>query len=334
MAKETEKAVRAPMLEYADNINSSINTSALDAILNTSPEIPEPIEPAGNNPKQNGPEANRPVVTNNDELYSYLDTYIKEHQPESKETRQRRERKEKIEGIISASSDAARAISNMISVHNYAPNMYDGDRNMTTKMRERFEKEKAERKAEDDKWFQYVMMRRKLGNEDAAIEYQRGRDELQDKIRMSAEARAQAKADRDAKMADLKMQLLAGKIDEQEYQTQVAEAEAEYAGLYYKNRAIRVGQKASGGGSKGGSTGQFTVKRRNDKGEWEYKTGFKTEAAARNFATTYASDGWFYETTPVTSTSTSTKKDMWGRDQTSTSTSTRDVSTQKGTIGW
>lgn len=270
----------------------------------------------------------------NSELIDWLEKKIDERKPMSNEDLEKLRKKQKAEGIISGISDAVMSISNLLTTTRYAPNIESASKGvMSDAAKARWDKAKAEREAKEDKWFQYVMARRKMDNEDAATEYQHGRDSIQDSIRMSAEARAQAKANRDAQMADLKMQLLAGKINEQEYQTQVAQAEADYAEAYWqskidvnksqKNKNDRWQPSRGGSGSRGSGKPAEHAWRDKD-GNLHYA---HSESAARSQA---AANGGTYVTTPTTTTTT--KKDAFGRDQ--TTTSTRDVSTPKITIGW
>lgn len=279
-----------------------------------------------------------PKITNDDELHDYLVAYIKEHTPESKADREKRERREKIEGIISSSADAARAIANMIAVHNYAPNMYDNDKSMSTKMRERLAKEKAERQAADDRWFQYAMTLRKMDNEDAAVKYQHGRDAIQDQIKQNQDLRAELRLvmEKDKSDAYIKLQnARAAGVDAKtamdQYNAEIKRIDMEYRERLNQsqiNKNNRVGTEKQGSGVEG----QHTVKRwDSQKNEWEYKTGFKTKDAAKNYAATYSEDGWEYAINPTITTTTTTKNMLGGEE---TQTSTRDESTPKRKIGW
>ena len=141
-----------------------------------------------------------------DELVEYLERKIQGYRPLSEKDLEKLRRKQKAEGIISGISDAVRSVANLIATHHYAPNMYNGNSSMSAKAKARFDKAKAERDAEDDQHFNYVMALRRLRDADAATEYQHKRDALQDRIRLSQEARAQLKADRDAALANLRME--------------------------------------------------------------------------------------------------------------------------------
>ena len=102
----------------------------------------------------------------NQELIDYLDRKIKENEPKTKEELAKIERRQKAEGIISSISDAVRSVANLAATHNYAPNMFNPTDGMTARANARFEKEKADRQAAEDKWYNYAITRAKLRDED------------------------------------------------------------------------------------------------------------------------------------------------------------------------
>lgn len=104
--------------------------------------------------------------SSNQDVIDYLEAKIAQHKPLSDEALAKIRRKQKIEGIISGVSDAAQAISNLMFTHHYAPNMYDPKEGMSAKAKARFEKEKAEREAEDEKYFNYALQLGKLKGAD------------------------------------------------------------------------------------------------------------------------------------------------------------------------
>jgi hypothetical protein len=206
--------------------------------------------------------------------------------------------------------------------------MYNPKEGMSAKAKERFDKKKAQREKMRDQFFNYAMMIGKLekGQEDKA--YQRGRDALKYSI-------AEAKADRDAKLADIRYRAALQKLNEAEAKQAEWEANKEYrdtvnqAKLEEINSRTNKNNRTGSGTSGGGKTGQFTVWRINPQtGEKECKSGFRSESSARNYAATHSGEGWAYSTTP--STSIITKNDEWGKPQ--TSTIVRDTSTQINTM--
>ena len=57
-------------------------------------------------------------------------------------------------------------MSNLIFTHHYAPNMYNPKEGMSAKAKERFEKEKAQREADADKYLQYALTIGKMKDAD------------------------------------------------------------------------------------------------------------------------------------------------------------------------
>lgn len=252
-----------------------------------------------------------------------------ENRPETPEERKKRERKEKSKRIIAAVSDGISALSNLYFTSQYAPDMYNHEKaSMTNAVDKRIERLRADREKKHDQYFNYAMMLGKLeeGQEDKT--YQRGRDALKDAI-------AQAKADRDAKLADIRYRAASQKLNEAEAKQAEWEANEEYrrevddAKLEEIKSRTAKNNRSGSGNSGGGKTGQFTVWRINPQtGEKEYKSGFRSESSARNYAATHSGEGWAYSTTP--STSIMTKNDKRGKPQ--TSTIVRDTSTQINTM--
>lgn len=255
------------------------------------------------------------------------------HLPTKEELEKERRRK-KTEGIISSIADASRAVANLVFTTQHAPDMYRHEESsMTGRWKKRYDDLKKEREADADRYLNYALTIGKLKDAQDAREYQHGRDALQDQIRMSQEARAQLKADRDAAMADLKMQLMAGKITQQEAAARAKEIEAEYADQYWNARVDELKSRKNKNdrwqpstGRRGGGGGGRPAEH-----AWRDKNGnlhyCHSESAARSQA---AANGGTYVTTPTRRTST--KPDKWGNP--STTTTETDVSTPKVTIDW
>jgi hypothetical protein len=106
-------------------------------------------------------------VSNNAELIAELERRRDKDKPLSPEDLKKLRRKQKIEGIISGVTDAAEAMSNLLFTTQYAPNMYNAANSMSAKTKERWDKEKAERDAADDKFLNYSLQIAKLKGEDA-----------------------------------------------------------------------------------------------------------------------------------------------------------------------
>lgn len=101
-----------------------------------------------------------------EELIPQLEQRMAEFKPLSEEELKKLRRKQKIEGIISGVSDAAQSVANLIFTHHYAPNMYNPKEGMSAKAKERFDKEKAQREADADKYLQYALTIGKMKDAD------------------------------------------------------------------------------------------------------------------------------------------------------------------------
>ena len=127
---------------------------------------PAPITPAGSSSTTVRTTTSAPISTTIPEQYtasSYaelipqLEKRMAEYKPLSEEELKKLRRRQKAEGIISGISDAAQAVSNLIFTTQYAPNMYNAKEGMSAKAKERFDKEKAQREADADKYLQYAL---------------------------------------------------------------------------------------------------------------------------------------------------------------------------------
>lgn len=267
------------------------------------------------------------------------------HAPESEEERRKRERRERSRRIIGAMSDGLSALGNLYFTSQYAPDMYDPVAGSQLKgADERIERLRAEREANADRYLNYALKIGDLENAKEQQAYQRGRDALADRIRESAEERAQAKADRDAAMQALKAQLMLGKISEQDAQAKAAEIEAEYARRYWEaklgvlasqkgkndaqaHRALHPVVRSGGGKSGGGGGGDWSAVDSNGKIHY-------FSAKSLNQAHSYcAGRGWqlltSYTETSSDVNNTSSSKDPYGQETTNTtnrSTTTRSQS--------
>lgn len=263
----------------------------------------------------------------------------------TKEELEKERRRKKTEGIISSIADASRAVANLAFTTQYAPNMYKSDSTMTGRWKDRWDKLKKERQEDEDNYFNYALMIHKLREGKEQKKYQRGRDALQDQIRLSQEQRAQLNADRNAAMADLKMKLLGGKISEQEAATRAAEIEAEYADDFWtarvdelqsrrrKNDRWQPSSGRGGSGGKGGSTGDYLAYNPDNPAE-------TIHISARNAkeAWTRVPNGWTMR--QESTERETTKPNKWGDKQTTTSKTNPNPGNSgpgkkpKGKIGW
>lgn len=138
---------------------------------------PAPITPAGSSSSSTTVKTTStvPIATTIPEQYtasSYaelipqLEKRMAEYKPLSEEELKKLRRRQKIEGIISGISDAAQAVSNLWFTSQYAPNMYNAKEGMSAKAKERFDKEKAQREADADKYLQYALTIGKMKDAD------------------------------------------------------------------------------------------------------------------------------------------------------------------------
>lgn len=178
------------------------------------------------------------------ELIPQLEKRMNEYKPLSEDDLKKLRRRQKAEGIISGISDAVQSVANLVFTHHYAPNMYNPKEGMSAKAKERFDRLKAEREADEEKYYNYAMTIGRLKDAQEQKTYQRGRDALQDGIRESQENRAQLKADRDAAMAELRMELMQGKISQQVAAAEAKRIEAEYADRYWNARIEKENSQA------------------------------------------------------------------------------------------
>lgn len=138
---------------------------------------PAPITPAGSSSSSTTVKTTStvPIATSIPEQYtasSYaeliplLEKRMAEYKPLSEEELKKLRRRQKVEGIISGISDAAQAVSNLWFTSQYAPNMYNPKEGMSAKAKERFDKEKAQREADADKYLQYALTIGKMKDAD------------------------------------------------------------------------------------------------------------------------------------------------------------------------
>lgn len=192
---------------------------------------------------------------------NYVELYdlMNPDKPETPEEKAAREKREKRETMFAAINDGISALSNLFFTTRYAPNSYDPSKGMSAVTKDRWEKLRKEREARrkeyNDGYWRAVMMDREKERDDRNWKHTLEREEISDKYREAADDRAQAKADRDAAMANLRMQLMQGQIDEKTAAAEAKKIEAQYANAYWQSRINKNNRPASGGG-RGGSSKQ------------------------------------------------------------------------------
>lgn len=156
------------------------------------------------------------------------------HMP-SAEDLERERRRKRTQGVISGIADGLSALGNLAFTTRYAPNMYNGGDSLTGRWRERWERMAKERDADADRYLNYSLMIGKLRDAEEQKAYQRGRDALQDNIR-------EAKAEYDARMADIRYRREVQKLGAAEA---AAEAKEANDALERKLKQARIDELAS-----------------------------------------------------------------------------------------
>lgn len=135
----------------------------------------QPIVPSGTSTTTNKTTTSVPISTSIPaeytassyaELIPQLEKRMAEYKPLSEEELKKLRRRQKVEGIISGISDAVQSVANLVFTHNYAPNMYNPKEGMSAKAKERFDKEKAQREADADKFLNYALTIGKMKDAD------------------------------------------------------------------------------------------------------------------------------------------------------------------------
>lgn len=173
-----------------------------------------------------------------------------------------REKREKWQGVIGGIADMGSALANLFFTAGGAPNMYNHAQGMSERNRVRWEKAKAEREANREKYLDRlyklaqikdaedgklrVLERQRKADEETKEQREWERDKWEREIAIK-----EAKANKDAVLADLRVQYMQGKIDGVEYANAIKAVELQHAQSYYRNRASGAGKKGSGGGGNG-----------------------------------------------------------------------------------
>ncbi|MDE5643371.1 MAG: hypothetical protein K2I56_07745 [Muribaculaceae bacterium] len=101
-----------------------------------------------------------------DEIIKQLERRRDQYKPLTDEQLEKLRKRQKAEGMLSGISDAVRSVANLAFTHHYAPDMYDSSKSMSARAKARFDKEKADREAEEDRWLNYSMTISKLKDAD------------------------------------------------------------------------------------------------------------------------------------------------------------------------
>lgn len=250
-----------------------------------------------------------------------------ENRPETQEERKKRERREKSKRIIAAVSDGISALGNLFFTTQYAPNMYNPEKGMTTAVDKRLEQLKAERERKRDQYMNYALTLGNLENQRAAT--LRELEAQQERMRLAHE-RAQREAEAHGWMAALqqdKQREQKGKADRAAQEAIAAQAEAEAAPeLQQAKIATEKARKGSLDASASNSRASAAAHGRSNVSEfsaWDEKRHehkFRTKEAADAFAKQHGT--WREENVSET-TNTETRRTPTAQPQSRTSTKTK-----------
>ena len=192
------------------------------------------------------------------ELFQQMSPY----KPPTPEELERERKKQKREAVFAAIGEGISAMSNLYFTTQYAPDAFDPSKGMAATTKARFDRLKKEREDNQRQYMEGFMRAMRLDAEDARDErnwnHTIERERVSDRYKEAADARAQAKADRDAAMAQLRMDLMQGKINQQEAAAEAKRIEADYAEAYWQSRINKNNyRRPIGSGSRGGKAPEY-----------------------------------------------------------------------------
>lgn len=188
-----------------------------------------------------------------EEMFQQMSPY----KPPTPEELEKERKKQKREAIFAAIGEGISAMSNLFFTTQYAPNAFDPSKGMAATTKARFDQLKKDREDNQRQYMDGFMRAMKWDADDARDErnwnHTIERERVTDHYKEAADARAQAKADRDAAMAQLRMDLMQGKINQQEAAAEAKRIEADYAEAYWQSRINKNNyRRPIGSGSRGG----------------------------------------------------------------------------------
>lgn len=190
---------------------------------------------------------------------SYVEMFqqMSPYKPPTPEELEKERKKHKREAIFAAIGEGISAMSNLYFTTQYAPNAFDPSKGMAATTKARFDQLKKDREQNQREYMEGFMRAMRWDAEDARNErnwkHTIEREKVADHYKEAADARAQAKADRDAAMAQLRMDLMQGKINQQEAAAEAKRIEADYAEAYWQSRINKNNyRRPIGSGSRGG----------------------------------------------------------------------------------
>ncbi|MDL2223102.1 hypothetical protein LJB98_03285 [Bacteroidales bacterium OttesenSCG-928-M11] len=229
--------------------------ATLDEILGTGTQLPEsqqveevkvstdlPQPPATTSPQQQsqGPtvaEQSSTTATQPQRMsYSQMFQQMSPYKPPTQEDLDKERKKQKREAIFAAIGDGISSLSNLYFTTKGAPNAYDPSKGMSAKAKERYDKLKTEREANQRQYMSSYLQALKMDDDTDRADRNWRRQLERDAI---LDSRAEAKEKRDIAMADLNEKLKAHQITQAEYKAEQERIKSEYAGDYEKSRIDR-----------------------------------------------------------------------------------------------
>lgn len=272
-----------------------------------------------------------------DQQIAMLENEANRLKPETEEERKKRERREKSQKIVAAVSDGLQALSNLFFTTRGAPNMYDHkEASQLTPLQEKFEKLKAERQANADKYLQYSLKIGDLRNERAKT--LREMEAEQEKQRLARE-KAQREQEAHKWLAELqpdKLREQKGKADKAGYDADTSKAEADNAPAMQKakletEKAHKNAYEASAGASRAAAKNSIASANEHESNtrgryQWFDKNGnvhyAKTEDEALYYARQHGTlDSVDDNTTRITDSDVVNRGKVTGKKSSKTTTS-------------
>ncbi len=179
------------------------------------------------------------------------------YKPPTPEELEKERKKQKREAIFAAIGEGISALSNLYFTSQGAPNSFDPSKGMAATTKKRFDQLKKEREDNQRQYMEGFMRTMRWDAEDERDDrnwqHTIEREKISDHYKEAADTRAQAKADRDAAMAQLRMDLMQGKVDQQEAAARAKNIEADYAEAYWQSRISKNNyRRPIGTGNRGG----------------------------------------------------------------------------------
>lgn len=195
----------------------------------TAPALQSLPQSGEGNDKKSEPTDEDQAVMGYDKQIDALNKAAAELAPETEEQRKKRERQERSRKIIAAVGDGISALSNLFFTSQYAPNAYNPRQSQLGMLNDRFETLKAERKANGDKYTNFMVKIGDLQNAKATtLREMKAQQEAQRLARERAAREEEAHKWKEALQPDIQREQK-GKADKAGYDADTAKAKADYA---------------------------------------------------------------------------------------------------------